>query len=323
MKIYSIILIAATVLFTGIAGCKKSEIGFLSDNVFYRANPIVVEQGKVTYSTPLEVDGSTAPLSVKLLDVRDKATGRSVIDSFLKEREITTFLGEITPADTSLEMINKKLTKKMVRPFNVAEIGGRLEFSAATKYLSVGTYEIDLQINNVKGSRTLVNACDIQIKAPMTTYEYIYKAWTVSTIGTEIFGPAGGDPDFSITHDPNGPNEIILKWTDKFGTPYNPRLNEVIPRPGRPYFKNWDPYYPEIKTDSTIVHQFPETGLPFPLLNSVKADNGSEWFGGICYYRVVGTANDLGVNVNPVFTVRFLSSGTYRLTFRLYNTVHN
>lgn len=322
MKIYNKILVIAAILFVGFAGCKKSETGFLSENVFYRSNPMVAEQGAVTYSTPLEVDGSTAPISVKLLDVRDKATGKSVIDSFLKEREITTFLGEITSADTSLEMINKKLTKKMVKPFNVGEIGGRLEFSAATKHLAAGTYEIDIEIKNVKGTRVLKNVCDIVIKAPVTAYNYSYKAWTVSTIGTEIFGPAPGDPDFSISYDPTGENQIILKFTDKFGTPYNPKANEVVGRPGRPNLKYWDPYYPEIRTDSTIIYRYPETGLAFPLLQTVLADNGSSWSDAICYYRVLGTANDLGVNVNPVFTCKFLRSGTYKMTFRLYNTVH-
>lgn len=322
MKMYNKIVVTAAILLAGFAGCKKSETGFLSDNVFYRSNPIVAEQGAVTYSAPLEVDGSTAPLKVKLLDVRDKASGKSVIDSFLKEREITTFLGEITSSDTSLEMINKKLAKTMVKPFNVAEIGGRLEFSAATKYLAAGTYEIDLQIDNVKGSRILKNACDIVIKEPVTAYNYTYKAWTVSTIGTEVFGPAPGDPDFSIQYDANGENKIVLKFTDKFGTPYNPKAGEVIGRPGRPNLKYWDPYYPEVRTDSTIIYQYPETGLAFPLLNTVKADDGSSWNDGICYYRVLGTANDLGVNVNPVFTCRFLRSGSYTLTFHLYNTVH-
>ena len=155
MKNIKKIFLLTTATAAIIIGCKKSEIGFLSDNVFYRSNPFVAEQGTVTYSAPMEVDGSTAPLTVTLLDIRDKEKGISVKDSLLKEREVTTFLGEITPADTSLAMVNAKLTKSMVKPFNINPIGGRIEMTSASRYIAAGTYVMDVAIENVKGRRVM------------------------------------------------------------------------------------------------------------------------------------------------------------------------
>lgn len=313
------ILTIATAIFIG---CTKVEVGFLSDKLFYRANPFVAEQGVVTYSAPIETDGSTAPLNVTLLDIRNKQTGLSVKDSLLKEREVTTFKGEITAADTSLAMINAKLTKTFVKPFNINKIGGRIELSAATRYITAGTYVVDVEVENVKGKRVLLNACEVHLKSPTTAYNFIYKAWTVSTIGAEVFSAAPSDPNFSIAWDPTGPNKIILKWVDKNGTPFNPKANEIIRRGDRPTFADWSPYYSEVKTDSTIVYQYPETGLTFPLVKSVVIAGGTSWSDGICYYRVAGAATSINMNINTVHTVHYFKSGTYFLTFNLTNTLH-
>lgn len=323
MKIYNKILVIAAILFTGFAGCKKSEIGFLSENVFYRSNPIVAEQGAVTYSSPLEVDGSTAPIKVKLVDVRDKATGKSVIDSFLKEREITTFLGEITSSDTSLEMINKKLTKKMVKPFNVAEIGGRLEFSAATKHLAAGTYEIDIEINNVKGSRVLKNVCDIVLKPLTDPYTVYYRRIQTSEPGldnpqTFITDNAGGFP-IDINYISSSENKIILKWVDKNGNPFNPKTDIRRNSETFPVFSDWDPFFPQITTDSTMEFQFPSTGLSFPVFKVLPIVGGAPaaWDNGICYYRILAGSNDINKTLRLTHAIRYNADGIYNVTFHL------
>ncbi|MES2646177.1 MAG: hypothetical protein V4717_04830 [Bacteroidota bacterium] len=318
-KIYSILtgIAIATVL-----SCTKPIEGFLSDNIFYRSNPFTAEQGGVFYSSPLEVDGSTAPLTVTVLDLRDKATGKSVLDSFSVPKEITTFKGEITPTDTSLALINAKLEKRLVKPFNVNPVGGRIELSAASRYMPAGTYEMDVAVKNVRGNRTLTKVCDIVLKEPTTSYEFIYKAWTTSTVVGEVFSAVPFSPDFRIKWNPTGENKIILKWVDKNGTPFNPKAGEVIKRGDRPTFANWDPYFPEEKTDTALVYRFPDTGLKFPLLNQISIAGGSVWNDGISYYRVTGAANDIGMNVNTVHTIKYLKNGTYEVTFHLSNVVH-
>src|SRR5687767_1412569 len=84
MKILTII--AGCLLAAGVYSCTKQEQGYLSDRLFYRQTPFPAIKGRVTTSVPLEVDGSTQPLDVKLLAVRG-AAGKN-IDALTKEYEI-------------------------------------------------------------------------------------------------------------------------------------------------------------------------------------------------------------------------------------------
>ena len=53
-------------------GCKKIDKGFISDYMYY--SPLTATQGNVTASKSLELDGSSSPVTVKLLSVRNSAT---------------------------------------------------------------------------------------------------------------------------------------------------------------------------------------------------------------------------------------------------------
>src|SRR5688572_12703271 len=100
-------LIFAVALVLAAWGCKKTEIGFLSDKLLYRSNPLTAIKGRVTTSAPLEADGSTQPMSVKLLDVRD-ASGKTAT-SLLTEHEIAIYRAEVRATDTTLVKLAAKL----------------------------------------------------------------------------------------------------------------------------------------------------------------------------------------------------------------------
>lgn len=319
MKRFSIFFSACLAGFLS-TGCKKSEEGFLSENIFYRANPFIAPIGQVAYSAPLEVDGSTSPLSVKLLAIRDKATGK-LADSLLVEREVTTFSGGITYEDSTVALLEKKMVKSQRKPFYVNPIGGRLELTPATTYINPGTYTIDLEVSNVRGTKVLNNICEIQIGGDAAPYEISYTAWSTSD-DNGVFNnpPPPGSFNVSVTRIPTGPNKIIMKFVDRNGVVFNPKNGEVSIRGDRPTFKNWDPYYPEEKTDTALVYQYPTGVSKFPIFGETKVQ-GASWSGGICYYRIPARFVTNNQHINPVFTINYKLPGTYIVTAKLGDVV--
>lgn len=59
-----------------LVACDKIEEGYMSSNIYYVTDPFTVEQGLTTYSEALELDNSTGPVNVELLDIRNVETGK-------------------------------------------------------------------------------------------------------------------------------------------------------------------------------------------------------------------------------------------------------
>ena len=124
-----------TVALLIIYGCQKVPKGFISDNIFYNINPFTVSQGITTVSTGLVIDGSTTPLNVKLLAVRDMGTGKDASGILLKLDTIRVFKGAVDYNDSTEALLNLKLKDSTLAPFSVNGIGGRLQFTQATKFV--------------------------------------------------------------------------------------------------------------------------------------------------------------------------------------------
>ncbi|MEI6949032.1 hypothetical protein V9K67_17740 [Paraflavisolibacter sp. H34] len=299
------------------AGCKKSVEGFLSDTIFYRANPFRAPIGQVAYSAPLEVDGSTSPLSVKLLAIRDKATGK-IADNMLAEQDVTTFTGEVTWQDSTLALLQKKITTSKKKPFYVNPVGGRLELTPATTGVGAGNYTIDLEVSNVRGTRVLHDVCEIQLQSSGAPYELQYQAWSASD-DNGVFTTPPGAYSVSVDRVPSGPNKIILKFVDRNGSIFNPKGGEVINRGDRPTLKNWDPYFPEEATDTALVYPYPNVPQ-FPIFQETMMGS-AKWTGFICYYRIPARFTDINRHLNPVFTIKYNLPGTYIVTARMGDVV--
>ncbi len=311
--------LACSFIACAVMSCEKTERGFLSDNLYYLENPFTVQQGVTTTSSPLVVDGSTAPLQTTLLAIRNKATGESVDSMFLKPQIISVYTGTITYADTTEAMLRAKLKDSVVAPFSINNIGGRLQFTQASKYVAPGTYTIDISASNMRGTKVLQNACDIHI-TPITTIDTIlYKAWTTSDESGTFYGIA--DPlNVSITHDAAGADKIVFKFLDKNGVPFSAANGEIVPRAGRPSFKNWNPYEAPVYTDTSLEFSYP-AGIPMlPAYLNTVIENGSAWNDGIVYYQIPARFTDVNLNVNPVLTAQyFVTKGTYTVTYYLNN----
>ncbi|GGH59563.1 hypothetical protein HNQ91_000656 [Filimonas zeae] len=316
------------ILVTGLA-CEKRVHGYLSDNIFYQVNPFEVQQGVTTVSGSLVLNGSSAPLHVELAALRD-AHGNNA-DSILRTpRSIKTFKGTLNYTDSTLALFNAKLNDSLVRPFNIAEIGGRLQFTAATTYVPAGSYNMDLVVSNINGEKFLKNACQINITPISDPYKINYRR-------VQLWDAGKTAPVTTWDNDVNSAIEvqyvsgtaqaaIVYKFVDKNGKVFNPKQGEVKPWGGTvPHLNNWAPYYPEIATDSTLVQQLPYSGLPFPYYATVKLENGGTFTdgGGSCRldYQILNSTE-----ANPVKSMTSLTygitSGTYYVTVYLKNLTH-
>lgn len=292
---------------TMVLSCKKPEIGYLSSNIFYTSNPLQVPQGSVFYSASINADQSSAPLTVKLLAIRNKLTGEPA-DDMLKNYEISTFTEGVTDADSTLALLNAKITKSLLPAFRINEIGGRLEFTAGTSNIDTGTYVIDVQVTNSKGTMTKLNACDIHLIEP-ETYSIGTGFASTSPIGLEADFVNLAAPVLTVTR-VVGEDKIIIKIVDGNGVAFNPSNNEVVLRGDRGNFAQMNPYYPVVKTTTAMEWGFPVLPNGFPIK---QGSNGT-----LCYYRIPGAFVTAGRNVNVAWDAfKVKAPGTYTLTVKM------
>ncbi|MES2005890.1 MAG: hypothetical protein V4450_15335 [Bacteroidota bacterium] len=297
---YTILTALLTTLVV-MACTKKPGEGFLGNQFYYLANPFTGIKGRVTTSVPIQADGSSNPLNVQLLEMRNRAGQVTALLS--KEYEIPIYKGEVTPADSTPELLANKLGTAMYKPFNVNSIGGRLELTPATAYVDTGYYDFDIQVSNIAGAKTIKSVAKV-ILTPSVPSQLIRQFANTSAPNQELVFTT--QANFSVTLDrKDGPNIIIIKFVDKNGATFNPKTGEVQTRVGtdaapRYGFKQFAPYYAEEKTDTALVYKYPAKTPTFPLFMLNNAYLSS--------YRIPAANNDLNQNINP------------ELAFRLYPT---
>ena len=299
MKLRDILLLIACGLF--FYSCKKPETGFLSDRLFYRNNPFAATMGRVTTGLPIEADGSTVPLNVKLVAVRDKNGAPAT--KMTTEYEIAVYKGEVLPTDTTLAQLNAKLGVAKYKPFNVNPVGGRMEITPASVFVDTGTYDFDIEVSNVRGTKQLNSIAKVRL-TPAVDSQIVRQFASTSTPGQELLFTTQAAFSVTVQRIP-GPNKIIIKFVDKNGNKWNPQNGEVVPRISSPLvtavglrynFKQYNPYYAEVKTDTAFVYEYPVKTPTFPLFTLNNAYTVS--------YRIPNNFNDLNMNINPEFAVR-------------------
>lgn len=308
-KNYIKIFLTSAVLVAAAYGCKKAEKGFISDFMYYSPNPLIATQGNVTTSKSIELDGSTGPVHARLLAVRNKATGAAVPE-MLTSYMIRQFTAEITTADSTEEMVNKKIVMKPSIPLTIGEIGGRIALSQATENVPIGLYVIDVEVSNEKGTRTITNACtiDLQVKSHFKTP--LGPFFTTSDVAAETGFSSQSPLPMNITYDKNGPNKIIFKFLDKNGVAFDPSQGEVTTRGDRGHFAQMNPYFPLVKTNNSMEWGFLVLPNGFPIK---EGNNGKG-----NYYRIPGRFTVENRNVNPVFfEFMVYSPGTFTLTVQI------
>lgn len=301
-----------------VCACKKPEVGYLSDHIFYLVNPLRVEQGKTTYTSPIVGNGSTNPLSVKLLKVKDEE-GNDITENFTEPRMIYTFVDQITNEDNTLEKLGSKIKDSLVTAFQVNPIGGRLEFSPATSYLPTGKFNIDVEVSNSKGIVQLLDACEIELIPLETTHDVAYKR--LNNADGSIYYTEDSQVYVEVTHESGTEGSwCIYKFVDKNGEIFSPAGGDVVRRSTTyPYFTDWNPYYPLTVTDTELVHQMPDYGITFPYF-SVLYVGGSRWEDENMRndFRIpAGKLNETSSDLFGLISFKFYTSGTYTITTHL------
>ncbi len=313
---YLILLSFLAIVFL-MACSKKPDEGFLGNKFYYLSNPFIGIKGRVTTSVPIQADGSSNPLNVRLLEVRNRA-GQPV-DALTKEYEIPIYKGEVTPADSTVAMLALKLGTANYKPFNVNSLGGRLELTPATAYVDTGSYDFDIEVSNIRGAKTIKSVAKVVLNPSVPSQLVRQFANTSAPNQETVFITQA---NFSVTLErKDGPNVIIIKFADKNGALFNPKTGEVMPRVGttaapRFVFKQFEPYYAEEKTDTALVYKYPAKTPTFPLyvLNNAYLSS----------YRIPAANNDLNLNINPEFAFRLFPtdgvpfvSGTWTVTNKI------
>ncbi len=218
-----ILLLLSVLLFNS---CKKVEEGYLSENIRYQFPTIEVERGvvKIANENLIFPDGSTLPLNVKLLDIRDKATGKHA-DAWYQNYDSYRFISPLSATDTTMELFKKKIEYGKFPAFEFVASGGYFRFNTGTKNIPVGEYEFDLEVSNVKGSKQIINAATIILKDPIP---YVIDPATLlgtardGTPATHAYLPVS-ERTVTVEKISNSENQVQLKIVDKNGKPFNPK----------------------------------------------------------------------------------------------------
>lgn len=311
------LVLAGTVL----GGCKKVPNGYLSSQVRYPDNPIQIQRGVVTQTSPVDADGSSAPVSYELLDIRDSATGKHADPVYLKQdRYIFTALFDAS-VDTTVALLNSIRQKVSAPCFDFNVHTGAFTFYGTTANVPLGTYTYDIKATNESGSKIYKNI------GTFTLYDGLpYEidaggcAWFLN--GTTTSGDLGA-PQVSIRQLSTSGDRVILKIVDKNNTPFNPQNNEFISRGNRSDFETFAKFNPLIVSDTALTCDFELT--PFPFAPAAQ--------GYTIYYRIPSqfvlidpgytpTADRI-YSVNPRFTFRIFQDGVYEVTVKINNVTRS
>lgn len=307
-----------------VAACSKVEEGFLSDTIRYKDRVIYAKRGiSLTLSDRINADGSTPPISYKLSNLRDKATGKPAPEEFFKEYEVLVFkTGEVfdPQKDTTVELLNKKRELKKMTPMIFNEVSGQLSFNRASANLPLGLFTFDLEAKNVRGTKLYPAFADINVVDPTTddVFTLTYTAASGSN-AAEVFTGIKA-PRVTATKVSNDGARVILKYVDKNGRAFNPGAGQIIKRGDRPYFETHAKFNPVKYTDTAMICDFEVA--PFPMQPYVTPS--TDW-GYLIYYRIPAAYVSIdglpNHAANPVVGFQLKIEGTYVVQVQLTDVV--
>ncbi len=320
-KLYKFFI--AVVLCSGVIGCTKSVNGYLSSQIRYRDSPIQIQRnGPVVQTSPVDDDGSSAPVTYQLLDIRDAVTHKHA-DSIYKNRPRYIFTSQFSPfIDTTVVQLNN--TRKLVNLpcFDFNEHTGGFTFYATTINVPVGLYEFDIKATNQNGTKTFENIGNINIfDGDIAENDGPGDTWFQD--GTTASGDLGA-PVVTVTNLSKKGTLAILKIVDKNGVPFNPNNNEYITRGDRTNLASFAKFHPLLVSDTSLTCNFEVAPYPY---------QGDPSLGINIYYRIPSNfalidpgytpTSDRIYSVNPRISVKIYQEGTYLITVKLQHVTRS
>jgi hypothetical protein len=314
-------ILAVAIIATSVVACVKAPHGFLSGQIRYRDSPIQVQRGNIVQTSAVDNDGSSAPVTYKLLDIRDAVTHKHA-DSLYKNRDRYVYIEQFDPnVDTTVALLNSRRKIVSSPTFEFNEHTGGFTFFGTTANAPAGSYEFDIAATNENGTKNIKNVATFNLyDGPVAEIDAGGGAWFKD--GTTTSGDIG-EPKVTVTKlSPKG-TLAILKIVDKNGVAFNPKNNEYIKRGDRSDFTTFAKFHPVIVSDTSLTCNFEV--IPFPFQGAAQ--------GFTIYYRIPGKfakidpgftpTPDRGYSANPRFTVRVFQEGTYLITVKLQHVVRD
>jgi hypothetical protein len=314
-------MIALPVIVILLAGCKKIQEGFLSDTMRYIDKNIYCQRGlALVQSQRIAIDGSTPPITFKMLNLRD-STGKAAPKEFFQTYEVLMFKPGMTfdiTTDTTVAELNKKREKKTVPPMEFNAVSGQVSFNRGSVNIPLGKYTFDLEAKNVNSTKVFPAFATINIIDPVPEDIFVVED-NVANAFHDVTGAvtAMKNPKISFTKVSNDGARIILKLVDKAGRPLNPKAGQIIKRGDRPTFENYARFNPVNFTDTAMICDFEVA--PFPLAKYVTPT--TDW-GHLIYYRIPSNFVTIDgftpglYSVNPRFAFVLKLEGTYIIEIR-------
>jgi len=304
------------------AACKKITDGFLSAPLRSKAPDLYRQRSlPLVQSAPINLDGSTPPISFKMVNLRD-SSGKTLPTEWNTQYDITVFKAGMTfdvNADTTVALLNEKRETRHVTPMEFNNVSGQLTFNKGSLNLPLGIYVFDIQATNVHGTKYYPSLGRINVVDPT-----IDDMFNLEDKTNNAFDASGNVTPMkalkvTLTKVSSEGDRIILKLVDKNGNPFNPSAGEIIKRGDRPTFENYTRFHPIQYTDTAMICDFEVP--PFPLAQYVDV-NGTNW-NHLIYYRIPSqfvnvdglTPHAYSSNVRIAFDIKL--DGTYIVEYRM------
>lgn len=348
-------------------GCTKVEKGFISTTQQYAVNTFTIVRGRNASSYSLINDGSSIPMHIKWTHIYD-SDGKIVDDMFSKEYPVGVWTAAYdAKKDLTYNDIMAKRAVTEMPPIVVNEFNGTISANEGTLNIPVGNYTMDIEVTNVAGTVELKNIMTLiitdgeSVGVSPDPGSFSLSLLVAGTAGGA--GAAGGSNngvmfngnnnpfiEYSVTRVSDTPNLMIIKVTDQFGRPFNPKAGEIAKRPNSginpnpPFLQNLQDYAPDTfsPNDTAMTLRYPLVPFPINSLGNgynmyyripaqyVEIDSTSSWSSNSPgnFYQGTSDSHYLGVYTNDKYDyairipLRVFVPGSYFMNIKVLGIKH-
>lgn len=157
-------------------GCYKipTEKGFLSSELYLKgSDTLILPLGGKGVTDVAWLDGSTQPCTFSIDNVRDQSGNRS--EQFFKKYMYPSWIAPYDHfTDTTLDLINKKISESEISPLSINSVNGSLQyFETSRNLVNPGDiFYVDVKVKNVNGEKLYKNYATVKLGAKSKPFEF-------------------------------------------------------------------------------------------------------------------------------------------------------